>query len=249
MKYAFYGDYGRLCFPVDYCEENPDFVLSFGGDGTMLRAIHKYIGQLSKIKFIGVNTGKLGFYTDFIMEETDMIFTLIDSGNHGLFTIKIMEYELILKQDVIKGYAINDMALINPIGTQVMDVFINNTYFETIRGTGLLVSAPGGSTAYNRSLGGSIIDPRIDALQMTEVAPINSRIFHTLGSPIVISAQDCIELKPLSTRDLYLTVDGEKVSYKSLISIKLVLSKESVSFVTKQGTNFFDRVKKAFIDY
>jgi len=248
MKYAFYGDYGEIQLPANYCEENPDFVLSFGGDGTMLQAIHKYVKQLSTIKFIGINTGKLGFYTDFITEDINMIFALTKSGKYDLFKIKIMEYELILKQDTIKGYAINDMALINPVSTQVMDVYINDRYFETIRGTGLLVSPPGGSTAYNRSLGGSIIDPWADVLQMTEVAPINNRIFHSLGSPLVLSGENHIELRPASTQNLYLTVDGREISYKNLTGIKITLSKASVSFVIKQDTSFFDRLQKAFLE-
>ncbi|MCK9536053.1 MAG: NAD kinase [Bacilli bacterium] len=248
MKYACYGKTTNIILPFDYDENNPDIVLSFGGDGTMLGAIHKYKNQLEKIKFVGINTGKLGFYTDFVIDELNEIFCLLKEEDYDIFKLNLMEYCLIGTDNFLKGYAVNDLALINPINTQIMDIYINGKHFETIRGTGVLISPPGGSTAYNKSLGGSIIDPFIKAIQLTEVAPINNRVYRSLASPMVLSEKTEIELRPHSAQNLYLTVDGEYLHFDNLKAIKADLSDKTVSFIVKRDTDFFDRVKRAFIE-
>lgn len=69
----------------------------------------------------------------------------------------------------------------------VGDVFIKDELFERFRGDGLSISTPTGSTAYNKSIGGAVLHPSINAFQLTEIASLNNRVFRTLGSPIVIA--------------------------------------------------------------
>ena len=68
----------------------------------------------------------------------------------------------------------------------VADVIINHVKFESFRGDGISVSTPTGSTAYNKSLGGAVLHPTIEALQLTEISSLNNRVFRTLGSSIII---------------------------------------------------------------
>ena len=68
----------------------------------------------------------------------------------------------------------------------VADVVINGVHFERFRGDGLTVSTPTGSTAYNKSLGGAVLHPTIEALQLTEIASLNNRVYRTLGSSIIV---------------------------------------------------------------
>lgn len=248
MKYACYGKCVNIDFPFAHDENAPDVVFSFGGDGTMLGAIHKYEGRLDGIKFVGVNTGKLGFYADFDIDEVEEIFRMLREDDYDLFTINLMEYQLFGIGNVQKGVAVNDLALLNPVHTQIMDIYINGKFFETIRGTGILISPPAGSTAYNRSLGGSIIDPAIKAIQLTEVAPISNRVYRSLASPLVLSEKAVIELHPHSARELYITVDGQLLEFDDLTSIAARLSEKTVSFIVKKDADFFDRVKRAFIE-
>lgn len=248
MKYAFYGEYGSIILPFDYDEQFPDLVFSFGGDGTMLGSIHKYKNQLETVKFVGINTGKLGFYTDFIIEDLNEICEMIKNENYDIFSVNLMEYSLFNGTKEISGIAVNDLVLINPVNTQITEIYINDKHFETIRGTGILLSPPGGSTAYNKSVGGSIIDPDLQALQLVEVAPISNRIYRSLSSPMVLSKKVKIELKPLITKNLYLTVDGEHIDIQDVESISVKLSEKKVNFVVKKNTCFFDRVKRSFVN-
>ena len=69
LKETLYQRLIELSFIHD--EQNPDFVISVGGDGTFLRAIHQYMNQVDTIRFVGIHTGTLGFYTDYQVDELD----------------------------------------------------------------------------------------------------------------------------------------------------------------------------------
>ena len=128
-----------------YDEKNPDLVISIGGDGTILEAVHQYLNV--DCCFVGIHTGTLGFYTDYQIE--------------------------INKKDSFQTYyALNELRLDQGLQAQVIHVYIGNVLLEVFRGNGLCVSTPSGSTAYNKSLGGSIIYPGIPLMQLTEVAGI-----------------------------------------------------------------------------
>jgi NAD+ kinase len=247
MKYALFGKHEPLAINLQRDDENPDVVFSFGGDGTMLSSIHRYIDQLETVKFIGVNTGRLGFFTDFDKDELPMICEMLKNNEFEINQFHILEYTLINEQTTFKGYAVNELAIINPVHTQNIDVYINDEQFETFRGTGLLVSPPTGSTAYNKSLGGSVIDPNIKAIQLTEIAPINNRVFKSLASPLVLSEQSKIELIMLPNQTPVVSADGFLLDFKDLHKVTMKLSSRTVSFIVKPNTDFFHRVKRSFI--
>lgn len=247
MKYAIYGKFQDIFIPFVKDDDNPDIVFSFGGDGTMLGAIHKYKHNLGKIKFVGINTGNLGFFSDFKVEELPEIIEMIKNNEYRLNSYNLLEYILKSNNSQFKGLAVNELAITNPIHTQIINVHINNKHFETFRGTGLLISPPTGSTAYNKSLGGSIIDPLIKAIQLTEFAPINNRIFRSLSSSLVLSEDSKIELKFEENENIYLSVDGNFLEFKNLNYISARLSPHQVNFIEKKDTEFFDKVKRSFI--
>lgn len=247
MKYAQFGNFEPLLLKQTRDDEHPDVVFSFGGDGTMLAAIHRYLDQLEHIKFIGINTGKLGFFTDFDKDELPLICDMLENNRFETNSFHILEYTLINSHHRLKGYAVNELAIINPVHTQNIDVFINDEHFETFRGTGLLVSPPTGSTAYNKSLGGSVIDPNIRAIQLTEIAPINNRVFKSLSSPLVLSEKSKIALVVVNNQNPVVSADGVLLEFKDLQKVMTKLSKRMVTFVVKPKTDFFHRVRRSFI--
>ena len=227
-------------------DENPEFVFSIGGDGTILKAIKKYQKQVENIKFIGINLGKLGFYTSFEKKELEDAITLVESGQYELAKYNLLEYLLKSKNLYKSGFGLNEIAIINPVHTQIIDVYINDKHFETFRGTGFLASTPTGSTAYNKSLGGSVIDPNICALQLTEIASINNRVYKTLGSPLVLSQKTLIKLKS-DFRNTYITVDGMYEHFNNIDEIIIRLSTRTDQFIVNHETDFWDRVKRSFL--
>ena len=93
--------------------------------------------------------------------------------------------------------ALNEAAIKQPMGTLVADIYLGDQLFERFRGDGIAVATPSGSTAYNKANGGAVLHPSIPAIQMSEIASINNRVFRTLGSPLICArwARDCDETK------------------------------------------------------
>ena len=89
----------------------------------------------------------------------------------------------------------------------VADVYIKDELFESFRGDGLCISTPTGSTAYNKSVGGAVLNPRFNAVQMAEIASINNLVFRTLGSPLIIPADEWIRIEPADPTDNVLMCD------------------------------------------
>lgn len=87
---------------------------------------------------------------------------------------------------VVKARALNEVAIKRIEKTMVADVVIDNVQLERFRGDGLSVSTPTGSTAYNKSLGGAILHPTMEALQLAEISSLNNRVYRTLGSSVIV---------------------------------------------------------------
>jgi NAD+ kinase len=255
MRYSIYGEnnfketINKLLLKAGHIIDNinPEFVFSVGGDGTILRAINQFINNIETVKFVGINLGRLGFYTDFEESEIDLLLSLIDNNQYKIFNYNLIEYNLISKGNKYTGYSLNELAIINPIHTQIIDVYIEQEYFETFRGTGFLLSTPTGSTAYNKSLGGSVIDPRIKAIQVTEIASINNRVFKTLSSPIILPSDAYVRLRSDYTNSFF-SSDGMMIEKKDITDVVCRLSNKQVSFVVKDEGSFWKRVKRSFLE-
>lgn len=245
MKYAYYGQDSEQRKIPDwiYDEKSPEIVFSFGGDGTMLSAIHKYEKIIDNVKFIGIKSGHLGFFYSF--ESLDEALEKFNSNDMVTNKYNLLKYELIGEQ-IIEGYALNEIAITNPIHTQVIDLYINKEFFESFRGTGFIISPPAGSTAYSKSMGGSIVDPTIKAFQLVEIASINNRLYKTISSPLIFSDNYQLSLVPANIKNLFISVDGIEVPYKSLDKIEIELSKKEVQ-IMNIAEDFFTKVKKAFL--
>src|SRR5690625_2760169 len=115
-------------------------------------------------------------------------------------------------------------------GSVVFDVEINGEHFETFRGDGLCVSTPSGSTAYNKALGGAIIHPSLEAIQLTEMASINNRVFRTIDSLLILPNHHTCILKPMVDKCLVISIDHFSETYNDIQSIQCKVAKEKVRF-------------------
>ena len=168
-------------------DTSPDIVISIGGDGMLLSAFHKYENQLDKVRFIGVHTGHLGFYTDYRDFELDKLVTNLQLDTGAKISYPVLNVKVFLENGEVKIFrALNEASIRRSDRTMVTDIVINGVPFERFRGDGLTVSTPTGSTAYNKSLGGAVLHPTIEALQLTEIASLNNRVYRTLGSSIIV---------------------------------------------------------------
>ena len=230
-------------------DKNPDIVVSIGGDGMLLSAFHKYEDQLDKVRFVGVHTGHLGFFTDYRDFELEQLVTNLQLDTGAKVSYPLLNVKVHLENGEVKTYrALNEASIRRADRTMVADVVINHVHFERFRGDGLTVSTPTGSTAYNKSLGGAVLHPTIEAIQLTEIASLNNRIYRTLGSSVIVPKKDKIEVFP--TRNDYhtISVDNSIYSFRNIERIEYQIDHHKIHFVaTPSHTSFWNRVKDAFI--
>lgn len=230
-------------------KKDPDIVISIGGDGMLLSAFHMYEKQLDKVRFVGVHTGHLGFYTDYRDFEVDTLINNLKNDEGEQISYPILKVTITLEDGrVIRARALNESTIKRIEKTMVADVVINQVVFERFRGDGILVSTPTGSTAYNKSLGGAVLHPTIEALQLTEISSLNNRVYRTLGSSVIIPQKDAIEIVPKRVGVYTISIDNKTVHYKNVTKIEYSIDEKSINFVsTPSHTSFWERVNDAFI--
>ena len=185
--YSSTGDDARHAAPDSAdIAEGTECVLVLGGDGTLIRAVAKLVDE--KLPLIGVNLGTLGYLCEL---EAANVFDAIDELMDGHY---MLEERMMLSAYGIKNgiqteakTALNDVVIHRTGALSVVNliVSVNGEYLNTFRADGIIISTPTGSTGYNMSAGGPIVDPKA---KMMLITPINA---HNLNSrSIVISADE-----------------------------------------------------------
>lgn len=232
--------------------DQPDLVISIGGDGTMLHAFHRFADRLDRIAFVGVHTGHLGFYADWKANELPELVEHMASIRASDLEEKIVQYPLveakvIRRQTTSVHLACNEMTLRGVRSMLVAGVHINGSPMEMFRGDGICVSSPSGSTAYNKSLNGAIIHPSLEAIQIAEMASINNRVYRTLGSPMILPKHHYCDIIPREGQHLHISIDHLQFECDDLVSIRCFVSEKKVRFARFRPFPFWVRVKEAFI--
>lgn len=228
--------------------EQPDFIISIGGDGTFLSAFHHFEQYIEHSRFVGIHTGHLGFYTDWLSDEVDAVVDGLLNASDQSVSYPLLNVEIYLEDGRCKKMlALNEFSIRSTMGTMVSDVYIKDHFFETFRGDGISISTPTGSTGLNKSLGGAVIHPRLDAIQMTEMASINNRVYRTLSSPIIIPSDEWYTLKPENTQSAILSVDNQSWLNYEVSKVTCQVAKQRIHFASFKHTHFWDRVENAFI--
>jgi NAD+ kinase len=184
-------------------------VLVLGGDGTLLSMADCIAHSGRRIPILGVNFGSLGFLTEVTLPE---LYPALEASLAGRARI---EERLMLRATTIRPsasaqmeIAVNDVVINKAARSRLIDlsVFVGDEFVMHVRADGLIIATPTGSTAYNLSAGGPVVEPSVDALVLTPIAP------HTLSNrPIVIPASATVRVKPLmGERDeAFVTFDGQ----------------------------------------
>ncbi|RCW17803.1 NAD kinase [Streptococcus gallolyticus] len=230
-------------------KKDPDIVISIGGDGMLLSAFHMYEKNLDKVRFVGIHTGHLGFYTDYRDFEVEKLIENLHANKRRKISYPILQAKITLDDGrVFQVRALNEITIKRIEKTMVADVAINKVKLERFRGDGLLVSTPTGSTGYNKSLGGAILHPTVEALQLTEISSLNNRVYRTLGSSVIVPKKDKIDIIPKRQGIYTISIDNKTMHYKNVSKIEYCIDKKKISFVaTPFHTSFWERVTDAFI--
>ena len=201
----------------DLCSK-VDFLVSVGGDGTLLGVVRRAFKY--ELPVLGINLGTLGFLTDLNMNQLPEFIEDLLKNNYKINQRMIIKGSIKSK----KFIAFNDIVISRKNLSSMLEVKakIDGKAFNTYFGDGLIVSTPSGSTAYNLSVGGPIVYPLTEAFIITPIAP------HSLTQrPIVVPADFEIEFKTPNDKAAVI-VDGQELyelDKDELISIKIAQQK------------------------
>lgn len=227
-----------------FTRNHPNFVITIGGDGTLLRAIHEFKDELDSVMFIGIHTGKLGFFCDYLKEEVDQ---LLENLKHHE---PLYDEHRLIELDYAdnKFYGVNEVRVESPFNTMISQVFIDGELLENFRGNGLNFSTSIGSSAYNRSLNGPLVDFGLESILITEVAGINHNAYRSLKSTLVLSGEKIIKLKGGFKRCL-VGYDHLSKNIDETLSneIEIKLSKRTYKLMHYKKISYLKRLRMAFI--
>lgn len=218
-------DFDTLCKKVD-------FLVSVGGDGTLLGLARKAFKY--DLPVLGINLGTLGFLTDLSMEQLPKFIDDLINKDYKINPRMIIEGQIKNK----KFIAFNDIVISRKNLYTMLEVKakINKKAFNTYFGDGLIVSTPSGSTAYNLSVGGPIVYPLTNAFILTPIAP------HSLTQrPIVVPADFEIEFKVTKEAGAIVIVDGQEIyDLKKDEIIKIKIATKKSKMLNRTSRDFFE---------
>jgi len=216
-----------------------DFLLSIGGDGTLLDTIT--LVRDSGVPVLGINLGRLGFLASI---NKDMIIPAINAIIEGNYTLDKRALVKIVTENNLFGeinYALNEMTVYkkNPLSMLTIKVYVNNEFLNAYWADGLIIATPTGSTAYSLSCGGPIITPDSKNFIITPISTHNLTV-----RPIVIPDDNLIKIQVESREsDYFASLDSRSISVPS--TTELIVQKETfhINLLKMNNQNFFSTIR------
>ena len=239
-----HAEYGYSPVEISETDFDSDIKCLFiiGGDGTILN-FAKHLSKYS-IPVIGINGGRLGFLAEFenneVLEAVKLFHdNLLKKDARTLLRVSCNNKSTVAINDVLVERVYKDVPEAFVLTLQVT---INDTVIDTVKGDGIIVSTPTGSTAYSLSAGGSIIDPKAEAFSIT---PICAHSMH--NRPIVVSSASKIGITCIDNSACGVFADGKYISAISG-SRKVVIkkAKKKIIFLRRADSDFYKKLKQKF---
>lgn len=170
-----------------------DFMISLGGDGTLLRVFHRHLGIEAPL--IGINLGGLGFMADIPVTE---IYSSLTDLLEGRYTVqdRIMMHGI--SQHHEHCLAVNEIVIHRGKISSLVElaIYVDGNYLNTFSADGIIIATPSGSTAYSLAAGGPILTCDLEAFVLTPISP------HTISNrPIVLMPNREIQIQYLSANE------------------------------------------------
>ena len=209
-----------------------DFLVSVGGDGTLLSVVRNSF-EFDK-PVLGIHMGTLGFLTDIIYEELPIFLNDFKTDNYKIDNRMLVECTVNDKTFV----AFNDIVISRKTVSSMIKIKakIDGNSFNTYYGDGVIISTPTGSTAYNLSVGGPVVYPLTEAFIITPVAP------HSLTQrPLVMPADIEIVFKITDDQGAVLLIDGQDTyEVEDQTIIKVTIAEKKAKLIHRKKRNFFE---------
>jgi NAD+ kinase len=221
-----------------------DALITFGGDGTLLRGARLLGGQ--EIPILGVNLGRVGFLTTATLDTVDLALDALVAGQYQIERRQALRAGIRDAEGETRStqMAVNDVAVHKGGVARVIrvNVYIQGENVGPYSADGLIVATPTGSTAYSLSAGGPIVVPGVEAMVVTPIAA------HTLAvRPLVVPATYRIVIEPIAgwSDDLLVSFDGQTgTTLAPGESVEVCRAEHRVCLIRLGDEGFFGRMRQ-----
>lgn len=230
--------------------ENVDCMIVLGGDGTVLQAARET--KHLRIPIIGVNLGTLGYMSEI---ETDGIEEALDRlmiGDYQQESRMMLNGKAFLSEGrKEEGWALNDIVISRKGSLQIIkfNIYVNGQFLHNYDADGVIITTPTGSTGYNLSAGGPLVEPKAKLIVVTPICP------HTLNHrSIILSPEDVIEIEiPQGREGRIQTVEANfdgshMIPLSTGDRVRIVKSEESTEFIQLNRVSFLEVLNKKMTD-
>ncbi len=231
----------RSALRLDQIVAGADLLVVLGGDGSVLAAVRAIGARPTPV--LGVNLGQLGFLTAVNPDEAEAALGAVLRGEHAI--VERTRFEVThtrAQRELLRELVLNDAVITK--GSALarlieLETLVDGVLVSSYRSDGLIVATPTGSTAYNLSAGGPIVDPRVPAAILNPICP------HTLSQrPLVLPDDREILVRLRSPEDAALTLDGQVgATLRPGDEVRVVKARESARFITAPLHDHFETLR------
>lgn len=226
--------------------EDADCMIVLGGDGTMLQAARDM--KKKPIPLIGVNLGTLGYMTEIEPACLEEALACLIEGGYSRESRMMLNGVITYKDGIVReDWALNDIVVSRrgPLQITQINIYVNGQFLNNYSADGVIVTTPTGSTGYNLSAGGPIVEPKARLIMLTPICP------HTLNQrSIILSPEDEIEIEipeGREAREQVLEVNfdgGHTVAVRTGDRIRIVKSDKTTEIIKLNNVSFLEVLHK-----
>ncbi|MDO4378283.1 MAG: NAD(+) kinase, partial [Erysipelotrichia bacterium] len=203
---------------------------------------HKYMYCLDKTLFTGIHTGTLGFFVDYTLKE------LKECINDIAYKQPQIEKKKLLQVDLSCGkryYAVNEMWL-ESYKTKALDIYLDGQLLEKYHGSGIVLSTQTGSTAFTRSVGGAVIQPGLEVIELSELSGIHHSHYRSLRNPLIVNGNTQIKIVSQDFSHTKLCFDRYDIDLPLQQEITCILADKYVQLAHYKPINWISHLKQLF---
>lgn len=226
-----------------------DLLACIGGDGTFLSFVHKC--GFPNAPIIGINTGHLGFFQEALPSNMRETLEYISKGDYHLQKISPVQARIVTRRGEFMRTGLNEIVVRGPFShASHYEVSIGNTKIQDFSGDGIIISTPVGSTAYNYSLGGSLISPELDVLQLTPIAPMNTNAYRCFKSSLILPSRETIKIAGTGRCEggsVMVSFDGRTHEFGGVLRIEITKSDKEIHLIRMSSYDHWGKLSSKLL--
>ena len=212
--------------------------IAIGGDGTYLKMVHESDFN-NEIYYAGINTGTLGFLSTINPKFINEFINSINNNSFKIYKVIYLSTDVITSNNEYHFLSLNEIVVRkSDLNVLRFNIEINNNLLEYTKADGLIISTPTGSTAYNLSLNGAIIDNTLNAISIMPIAPVRNKTNNSLLNPLIMNGKTAIKLI-FNKDDITLIYDGKMKCINNVLQVET----KAIKTINCLMTNDYDFIK------